>query len=37
LTTTDGQRLSSQSITTMSCRRTDAGWVVDRVRFDPIR
>jgi hypothetical protein len=37
LTTVDGQRLRSQSVTTMSCRRTPAGWVIDQVRFDPIR
>jgi serine/threonine-protein kinase len=35
--TTDGQRLSSQSLTTMNMRRTAAGWVIERVRFDPLR
>jgi hypothetical protein len=37
LVTTDGQRLNSQSVTTMSLRRTGNGWTIDRVRFDPLR
>ncbi len=37
LETRDGQRLRSQSLTTMQCRRTAAGWVIDQVRYDPIR
>ena len=37
LVTTDGQRLNSQTLTTMSFRRTPAGWVIDRVRFEPVR
>jgi hypothetical protein len=37
LQTTDGQRLNSQSVTTMSLRRTVGGWTIDRVRFDPLR
>jgi serine/threonine-protein kinase len=37
LVTTDGQRLSSRSTTTMRCRRAAGGWVIEQVRFDPIR
>jgi hypothetical protein len=37
LVTTDRQRLRSQSLATMTLRRTDAGWVIDQVRFAPIR
>jgi hypothetical protein len=37
LLTTDGQRPSSRSIATMSLRRTAAGWVIDQLRFDPLR
>jgi len=37
LVTTDGQRLASESRTTMRLRRTDAGWVIDGVRFEPLR
>jgi hypothetical protein len=37
LVTTDGQRLASASSTTMTLRRTPAGWVIDRLRFDPLR
>jgi serine/threonine protein kinase/tetratricopeptide (TPR) repeat protein len=37
LLTTDGQRLNSQSVTTMNLRRATAGWMIDRVRFDPMR
>ncbi|MBA3886280.1 MAG: protein kinase [Acidobacteria bacterium] len=37
LVTNDGQRLNSRSVTTMRCRRTDARWVIDQVRFEPIR
>ena len=37
LLTTDGQRLTSQSVTTMNLRRTGAGWTIERVRFDPVR
>jgi hypothetical protein len=37
LVTTDGQRLNSQSTTTMTLRRTAAGWVIDQIRFEPFR
>ncbi len=37
LTTKDGQRLRSQSATTMNCRRTPGGWVIEQVRYEPIR
>ena len=37
LVTTDGQRLASASLATMSFRQTAAGWVIDRVRFEPVR
>jgi hypothetical protein len=37
LLTIDGQRLNSQSVTTMTFRRTPAGWAIDQVRFDPLR
>jgi serine/threonine-protein kinase len=37
LATVDGQRLSSRSLTIMTLRRTGAGWVIDRVRFDPMK
>jgi hypothetical protein len=37
LVTTDGQRLNSQSTTTMTLRRTAAGWVIDQIRFEPLR
>jgi hypothetical protein len=35
--TTDRQRLTSQSLATMTLRRTDAGWVIEQVRFVPLR
>jgi eukaryotic-like serine/threonine-protein kinase len=37
LVTTDGQRLASRSLTTMSCRRTAEGWVIEQVLYEPIR
>jgi hypothetical protein len=37
LATIDGQRLSTRSLTIMTFRRTTAGWVIDRVRFDPVK
>jgi eukaryotic-like serine/threonine-protein kinase len=37
LVTTDGQRLARQSLTTMDCRRAGGGWVIEQVRFEPIR
>jgi len=37
LLTTDGQRPSSRSVATMSLRRTGAAWVIDQLRFDPLR
>lgn len=37
LLTTDGQRPSSRSVATMTLRRTGAGWVIDQLRFDPLR
>jgi hypothetical protein len=37
LQTTDGQRLSSESRTTMTFKRTPSGWIIDSVRFDPVR
>jgi hypothetical protein len=35
--TVDNQRLDRTSRTTMTVRRTGTDWVVDRVRFEPIR
>jgi hypothetical protein len=37
LLTTDGQRLRSQSRTSMTLRRLDGGWVIQQIRFEPIR
>jgi eukaryotic-like serine/threonine-protein kinase len=37
LVTTDRQRLTSQSLATMTLRRTDAGWVIEQVRFASLR
>jgi eukaryotic-like serine/threonine-protein kinase len=37
LRTVDGQRLRSESQTTMDVRRTPAGWIIESVRFSPIR
>jgi serine/threonine-protein kinase len=37
LLTTDGQRPSSRSVATMTLRRTPSGWVIDQLRFDPLR
>jgi serine/threonine-protein kinase len=37
LLTTDGQRPNSRALVTMTFRRTGAGWVIDQVRFDPVR
>ena len=34
---TDGQLLNSRSVTTVTLRRNGAGWVIDQIRFDPIR
>jgi hypothetical protein len=35
--TTDGQPLDTRSLTTMSLRRTAAGWVIDQIRFETAR
>ena len=37
LLTTDAQRLSSQSVTTMTLRQVGGGWVITGVRFEPVR
>jgi serine/threonine-protein kinase len=37
LRTVDGQRLRSESQTMMDVRRTPQGWIIDSVRFIPIR
>jgi serine/threonine-protein kinase len=37
LTTVDGQRLDSSSRTTMAVRRSGSDWVIESVRFQPIR
>ena len=37
ITTTDGQSLMSSSRTAMTLRRAGDGWVVESVRFEPIR
>jgi len=37
LLTTDGQRPMSRYVATMSLRRTGAGWVIEQLRFDPLR
>jgi tetratricopeptide (TPR) repeat protein len=37
LVTTDGQRLNSQSMTTMSLRKSAGTWEIAQVRFDPVR
>ncbi len=37
LVTKEGVSLSRASLTTMTCRRTAGGWVIDQVRYDQIR
>jgi len=37
LSTVDGQRLLTNSRTTMSARRAGSDWVIDRVRFEAVR
>ncbi len=37
LSTVDGQRLDTNSRTTMSVRRAGTDWVIDRVRFEALR
>ena len=37
LLTLEGQRLRSESRTTMDLHRAGTGWVIERIRFDPIR
>ena len=37
LSTVDGQRLDTNSRTTMSVRRAGNEWVIDRVRFEAFR
>jgi hypothetical protein len=37
LLTIDGQLLNRDSVTTMTFRRTAAGWVIEQVRFEPLR
>jgi eukaryotic-like serine/threonine-protein kinase len=37
LYTTDGQRLDDEYVATMRLRRAGTGWVIEQVRFDPVR
>jgi hypothetical protein len=37
LSTVDGQKLLTNSRTTMSARRVGSDWIIDRVRFEAIR
>ena len=37
LQTRDGQRLRTETLTSMAVRRTSGGWVIDSVRFSPSR
>src|SRR6185436_7757654 len=37
LVTIEGQKLRSESRTTIDVRRSGAGWVIERIRFEPIR
>ena len=37
MVTIDGRPFTSQSLTTMRCRKSAGGWVIEQVRFDPIR
>jgi serine/threonine-protein kinase len=35
--TRDGQKLRTETLTTMTVRRTSAGWVIESIRFSPAR
>ena len=35
--TTDGQRLRNDTRATMDIRRTGSAWVIERIRFEPVR
>jgi hypothetical protein len=35
--TVDGQRLSTETLTTMSVRRSGNTWVIESIRFSPLR
>lgn len=37
LLTTDNQRLRTETRTTMNLRRSGSGWVIEQMRFEPIR
>jgi hypothetical protein len=37
LLTVEGRRLRSESQTTMDARRSGSGWVIERIRFEPVR
>ena len=37
LLTVEGQRLRTETRTTMQVRQTGAAWVIDGIRFEPIR
>jgi predicted Ser/Thr protein kinase/tetratricopeptide (TPR) repeat protein len=37
LLTVEGRRLRTESRTTMDARRTGAGWIIERIRFEPAR
>jgi hypothetical protein len=37
LVTLEGQRLSTESRTTMDVRRAGTAWVIERIRFEPVR
>ncbi len=37
LQTVDGQRLRTETRTTMTVRQTGSAWVIDQIRFDPVR
>jgi hypothetical protein len=37
LLTVDGQRLRSETRTTIDVRRTPGGWIIESVRFSPVR
>jgi hypothetical protein len=36
LQTRDGQRLRTDTQTTMAVRRTPAGWIIESIRFSPV-
>jgi len=37
LVTVEGQRLRTESRTTMDIRRNGGGWLIERIRFEPVR